>query len=135
MKISQKLTIAGVAIVVILGAAIVYSNIPQLTNIQTVDAAVIYNYDGKNIKESLPNEEALALYNIFNRKTLTSKTPSGEFSTDVAVSFREMIFCIPIDGGLSVKLQNRNKYFTVSKDDMKVIAGIFNKYGAVLPGQ
>jgi hypothetical protein len=133
MKISQKLTIAGVAIVVILGAAIVYSNIPQLTNIQTVEAAVIYNYAGTDIKESLPNEEALIIYNIFNRKTLTSKTPAGEFSPNVAISFREMIFCIPIDGSLSVKLQNRNKYFAISADDRKVIEGIFNKYGAEFP--
>ncbi|MEI6578057.1 MAG: hypothetical protein WCN92_01185 [Eubacteriales bacterium] len=133
MKISQKLTIAGVAIVVILGAAIVYSNIPQLTNIQTVDAAVIYNYAGTNIKEPLQNEEALILYNIFNRKTLTSKTPPGEFSPNVAIGFREMIFCIPIDGSLSVKLQNRNKYFTISADDRKVIVGIFNRHGAEFP--
>jgi len=134
MSISKKLTIAGVAIVIILGVAILYSYIPQQTNIQTVEASVVYVNGDKSINEALPNEEALILYNIFNRKTLSSDSPSGQYSSNISIKFGDMVFCIPVDGSTTIKFQNKNKYFTVSKDDLKVIAGIFYKHGAVLPG-
>jgi len=133
MKVSRKLELAGLAVVIILGAAILYSHIPQQTNIQTVEANIVYNYKDKKINEDLSNEEALTVYNIFNRKTLYAGNPACGFTDNISIRFRDMIFCPADDGCTIVKLQNKNKYFNISKDDKQQIAAIFWRHGGTLP--
>jgi uncharacterized membrane protein len=133
MKISKKLEIAGVAIVVILGAAILYSYIPQQTNIQTVEASIVYNYKDKNINQTLSNEEALTVYDIFNRKTLYAGNPSCGFTDNISIRFEDMIFCPAEDGCAIVMLQNKNKYFNITKNEQQEIKEIFFRHGGTLP--
>ena len=133
MKISKKLTIAGIIITVIFGATFVYSVIPQKTDLNTATAVLVYNTAEKNISEQLSNEEALIVYNIFNGKKLADTAPASRFTSNVSVRFGKDVFCIAGDGSLTVKLQNKGKYFNISAADRKEIEGIFEKYGGVFP--
>ena len=133
MKISKKLTIAGIIITVIFGATFVYSIIPQKTDLNTATAVLVYNTAEKNISEQLSNEEALIIYNIFNGKKLVDTAPASRFTSNVSVRFGEDVFCISGEGSLTVKLQNKGKYFNISAADRKEIEAIFEKYGGVFP--
>jgi hypothetical protein len=133
MKISKKLTIAGITISLIFGATFIYSILPQKIHIQTVSAAVIYNYGDKSIQEALSNEEALTIYNVFNGKTLVAQSSTFLFTNDVSIRFGDQTFCVACDGSTVIKLQNKNMYFNITPAERQIINGVFEKYGGEFP--
>ncbi len=133
MKAGKKITIAGVIVTVIFGVTFLYSIIPQNVQIRTSSAQMIYINGDLQFKESLTNEEALAVYAVFNGKTLKEDSPTRTFTSNVSIRFGEQIFCIACDRSLVVKLQNKDKYFAILEADRNLIESLFEKFGGTFP--
>lgn len=133
MKAGKKITIAGVIVTVIFGFTFLYSVIPQQVKIRTSSAQLVYITDKVEVRESLSNEEALAIYAVFNGKTLKDGNPSRIFTSNISIRFGEQIFCIACDRSPVVKLQNKDKYFEINAADRKLIESLFEKFGASFP--
>ncbi|HZK38992.1 MAG TPA: hypothetical protein VFD23_02420 [Clostridia bacterium] len=133
MKAGKKITIAGVIVTVIFGFTFLYSIIPQHVQIRTSSAQLIYISGDIQFKESLANEEALAVYAVFNGKTLKDDSPTLAFTSNVSIRFGEQIFCIACDGSPVVKLQNKDKFFEIGEADRQLIESLFERFGGIFP--
>ncbi len=133
MKAGKKIIIAGVVVTAIFGFTFLYSILPQNVHIQTSSAQVVYINGDVQFKETLTNEDALAVYAVFNGKTLKADSAPGRFTSNVSIRFGEQIFYIACDRSPVVKLQNKDKYFPITQGDRKLIESIFEKYGGTFP--
>ena len=95
------------------------------------NARIIYKTYGSNIDAPLTREDAEEIKNIVNGKLLYYDSPSCGFDEKVAVSLNGRLLMPACDTCPTLKY--KNKYMSVSKEQIATIHQIFAKYGGTFP--
>jgi uncharacterized protein YbbK (DUF523 family) len=124
----RKIIIPAIALAILL----IYILLPKVI-IKSSEAVLVYQYDSKDIKVQLTEEEAAEVKKMFNWKILLFDEPSCGYSEDVSIRFGDQIFSIAGDGCPGVMLENKGMYVYTSEKDTEKIHELFEKYGGSFP--
>ena len=93
------------------------------------------SYD-KNIKTTLPDEEALEVIRILDKKEydlISAGVPSCGFDKNISLTVGNSTYAIACDTCNSILDCKRFRFFSVGEEDLAYIHSLFEKYGGYFP--
>ncbi len=100
------------------------------------EVTLVFNANGENVSETLTDEEAAKLIEIFDGNSLQNLyrgTPSCSFDENVAIKIADRTYAIALDTCGIVKELSSNKHFSITDEDIAYIHSVFVKYGGYFP--
>ena len=122
-----------ILIIIVLAGFLIDFGLNRVSISPETNGTVFFEFHDKRIQSDISEEHMKQITEIFNNKFLYSDAPSCGFSEDLSIKIDNNTFCIAGDSCGKVYLLEKDKYFSLSDDENKMIRHILISYGIDFP--
>ena len=97
------------------------------------EIVAVFKYDNIDVHETLSNEDANIIREVFKGKSLFSDSPSCGFSENVALIIDGNTYCIACDTCGKIYSVKDDKYFNLDDSENETVRNLLCEYGFKFP--